>query len=98
MQPDRYEQALTENPNLYVHPLHMKPGRCENRHFKMEKFEPETKTEPENVQSAASRAARSNTPNLRYASSSRKTSSLNETEMDDDLFLDADTGFNEHEE
>jgi len=33
--PDRYEESLEQNPELYVHPQHMKPDRCENMHFKL---------------------------------------------------------------
>lgn len=33
--PSDYERILAENPELQVHPMHLKPGRCENRHIKM---------------------------------------------------------------
>ena len=39
--PDAYERILKDNPEMFVHPLRMKPERCENAHFKLE--EPEVK-------------------------------------------------------
>ena len=39
--PDAYERILKDNPEMFVHPLRMKPERCENAHFKLE--EPEAK-------------------------------------------------------
>lgn len=42
--PERYDQILNENPELYVHPLHLTPDRCLNMHFRVE--EPEADTAP----------------------------------------------------
>ena len=38
--PETYDQIIYENPELQVHPLHLKEGRCENANFKMEEPEP----------------------------------------------------------
>lgn len=34
--PGNYEHVLAENPELYVHPLHMTPERCNNLHFRLD--------------------------------------------------------------
>ena len=34
--PDDYERVVDENPELFVHPQHLRQDRCENMHFKME--------------------------------------------------------------
>ena len=36
IKPDDYEIILSENPELHVHPLRLKPSRCENSNIKME--------------------------------------------------------------
>lgn len=33
--PENYNRILAENPELYVHPQHMTPDRCQNMHFKL---------------------------------------------------------------
>lgn len=37
--PDEYEHVINENPELFVHPLHMTPERCLNMHFRPESVE-----------------------------------------------------------
>ena len=34
--PEQYDRICEENPELYVHPLHMKPGRTNNMHFRLD--------------------------------------------------------------
>lgn len=44
--PERYEQILSENPELMVHPLRLTTARCENVHFKMEEPEEPAEQQP----------------------------------------------------
>ena len=44
--PEAYDQILVDNPELHVHPLRLKEGRCENAHFRMEEPEPVIEGQP----------------------------------------------------
>lgn len=39
MSPEEYDRICEQNPEIYVHPLHMKPGRTNNMHFRLDSEE-----------------------------------------------------------
>jgi len=95
--PSEYERILAENPELPVHPMHLKPGRCENRHIKMADVESApgpTGSSQYNLTSQESEVdLHSNVAKLRYGSTLTQG-----TTRGGSIYHDAYSGFDEIEE